>query len=38
MFDNYYIGHKTCNMINILFLLKSNSATEVATLLTEIKY
>ena len=39
MFDNYYIDHKTFNMITIIFFLsKSNSATEVASLLTEMKY
>ena len=30
MLDNYYIDHKTCNII-ILFLTKSNSAAEVGT-------
>ena len=29
MLDNYYIDHKTCNII--LFLTKSNSAAEVGT-------
>ena len=38
MFDNYYINHKTFNIITILFLTKSNSAAEAATLLTKMKY
>ena len=33
MFDNYYIDHKTFNIIAVLFLPKSNSATEVVALL-----
>ena len=33
MFDNYYIDHKTFNIITILLLTKSNSTTEVTTTL-----
>ena len=33
MFDNYYIDHKTFNVITILLLTKSNSTTEVTTTL-----
>ena len=33
MFDNYYIDHKTFNIITTLLLTKSNSATGVATTL-----
>ena len=34
LLDNYYIDHKTFNIIAVLFLAKSNSATEVmATLI-----
>ena len=31
MFDNYYVDHKTFNILLYYFLTKSNSATEVAT-------
>ena len=31
MLDNYYIDHKTFNIIIILSLTKSNSAAEVGT-------
>ena len=37
MFDYYYIDHKNFNMI-IFLLSKSNSAIEVAALLTGMKY
>ena len=38
MFDYYYIDHKNFNMIIIFLLSKSNSAIEVAALLTGMKY
>ena len=38
MFDYYYIEHKNFNMIIIFLLSKSNSAIEVAALLTGMKY
>ena len=38
MFDYYYLDHKNFNMIIIFLLSKSNSAIEVAALLTGMKY